>query len=120
MVSLNPLTMVLDIFCSLPNALKFIAAFLMAFINVPCIISSFIPLLLIFGFAVPPTNYFNHDPNHADPKSKNWNMAAGWAFGIYYIITLLWVFGNMIFGCKINENIDPTMLASMKTVSVLK
>ena len=110
-LSLNPMTMVISILCDVPSIFKWILALLMAFVNVPCLISSFIPLLLIFGFAVPPTNHFNHDPKDADPKSKNWNMASAWAFAIYYIITTLWIFGGLFLGCKVNEMSDPMALA---------
>ena len=100
---LNPMSYL----CGVPIVFRIILAFFMAFINIPCLISLFIPLLLIFGFAIPPTNHFNHDPNNKDPESKNWNMASGWAFLVYYIITTLWILGSMYFICSVSEMVDP-------------
>lgn len=88
----------IEIFCKIP-CLKYFLPFLMAFINVPCLLCLFVPMWIIFSTAVPAIKGFNHNALDTDPNSKDWNLSSKWAFGIYYVITFFWIIWLILSGC---------------------
>jgi hypothetical protein len=111
-IFMNTFGKMLKSFCGIPGA-RFIAPIFMSFINVPCLLGVFLPLLgIIMGF-VPPFHFEifglkfgNHDTDSVDPESKNWKMGSAFAFYIYYVICVLWIGGIMITVCKLDDTYD--------------
>jgi len=67
-----------SMFCSFGG--PWVAPFFMPIINIPLIISSFIPIMLSIMLSGP--NVLNTNEN----GEKDWKKGSGWSFLIYYLI----------------------------------
>ena len=69
-------------------------------INIPLLLSSFLPLMLIIMLAK------NNVINSTDGE-KDWGKGSAWAFSIYYILSFLIVFIAMKFSCDVGVVVAP-------------
>ena len=88
---------VFTVFCGIggPN----IAPFILPLINIPLLISSFIPIMLIVMLGSD-VNVINSVDDGNGNKIKNWNKGSGFAFLIYYLIFLILGCSVMHSACK--------------------
>ena len=91
---LNPLSSLIETFCEIPGA-RYIAPLFLGLFNIPALISSFIPILMIVMFASN-ANILNSTDN----KNKSWATAAEWSFLIYYILITIVMYSTVLSTCN--------------------
>lgn len=104
MTSVQFLLQVFKIFCGL-GPFKYLAALFQPFIQLPILGILLLSISLIFAFAIPVTNGFNHNKENPDSKSRDLGYAFSWAFLVYYILVVLSASSVLYTGCEVAEKL---------------
>lgn len=85
LAKLNPITAPIGIFCDFPGA-QYWFPVIYPIVNIPAIISSFIPILLSIILGSQAIPFFNSKQNDKGEWEKDSNRGALSAFIIYYVL----------------------------------